>query len=153
MSSTNQSSADEVLRSDLDFLTEQLTLEFQTLSGHRLMIAGGAGFLGYYLVQGALHWNTRNQKSPPIQVMVLDNFVRGVPAWLSALKNNPHLRLIKHDITQPLPTELGDQDYLVHAASIASPIYYRKCPIETMDANVNGLRFLLDYALRQKEQG
>jgi nucleoside-diphosphate-sugar epimerase len=42
---------------------------------------------------------------------------------------------------------------LIHAASIASPIYYRQHPIETMDANVNGLRFFLDYCLAQQQKG
>jgi UDP-glucuronate decarboxylase len=42
---------------------------------------------------------------------------------------------------------------VIHAASIASPTYYRKFPIETMDANVNGLRSLLEYALAQKDGG
>ena len=123
------------------------------MSGRQVMIAGGAGFLGYYLVQGALHWNSLNSSQPPIRVTVLDNFVRGVPDWLTALKGNTNLRLLKHDITVPLPAELGDVEFLIHAASIASPIYYRKCPIETMDANVNGLRYLLDYCLGQKKKG
>ena len=48
---------------------------------------------------------------------------------------------------------MGHVDYVVHAASIASPTYYRKYPIETMDANVNGLRTLLDYALDEARAG
>jgi nucleoside-diphosphate-sugar epimerase len=142
--------AQQVCSTDLDYIASQGHAEFTAMSGRRVMIAGGAGFLGFYLVQGALHWNKRNPTAPPIHVSVLDNFVRGVPDWLTALKADPQLRLLKHDITVPLPAELGDMQFLIHAASIASPIYYRKCPIETMDANVNGLRFLLDYCLAQQ---
>jgi UDP-glucuronate decarboxylase len=145
--------AQDVVRGDLDALASDLTSEFRQMAGKQLCIAGGAGFLGYYLVQGALHWNQANASAKPIRVTVLDNFIRGVPPWLTGLGSDVNLRLLKHDITQPLPKELGDMDYLIHAASIASPIYYRKCPIETMDANVNGLRFLLDYALRQQQSG
>jgi len=142
--------ADQVRWHDLDYLASQGHEEFSRMSGRRVMIAGGAGFLGYYLVQGALHWNHKNSGAPPIRLTVLDNFVRGVPDWMGALKGDPNLRLLKHDITVPLPAELGDMELLIHAASIASPTYYRKCPIETMDANVNGLRYLLDYCLGQK---
>jgi nucleoside-diphosphate-sugar epimerase len=46
-----------------------------------------------------------------------------------------------------------DFQYVVHGGSIASPVYDRKYPIETMDGNVNGLRQLLDYAQRRKEEG
>jgi UDP-glucuronate decarboxylase len=146
-------SAGGVLTSDLQYITQNLEPDFQQLSGKSLLIAGGAGFLGYYLVQAALYWNSQNRSKSPIRVTVLDNFIRGVPGWLTALKNEPNLQLIKHDITLPLPPEIGDQDYLIHAASIASPIYYRKYPIETMDANINGLRYMLDYCLRQQQAG
>jgi UDP-glucuronate decarboxylase len=145
-------SADPV-ETDLDQIIDQLREELPALSGRRLLIAGGAGFLGYYLVQTPLYWNRRNPESAPIRVTVLDNFVRGVPKWLTGLTGTPNLRLLKHDISQPLPKDLGDHDYLIHAASIASPTYYRKCPIETMDANVNGLRHMLDYCLGQQQRG
>ena len=99
--------ATEVIATDLDLLSHQLASEFDALSGRCLLIAGGAGFLGYYLVQGALHWNRTHAAQPPIQVIVLDNFMRGVPGWLMALEQDPNLRLLKHDITQPLPAALG----------------------------------------------
>jgi nucleoside-diphosphate-sugar epimerase len=145
--------AAQIVSEDLDRLVDAGAEEFARLSGRRVMIAGGAGFLGYYLVQAPLRWNERNPSAAAIDVIVLDNFVRGVPSWLTALDGNPHLTLLKHDITDPLPPSLGALQYIVHGASIASPIYYRKHPIETMDANVNGLRFLLDYCLAQARAG
>jgi nucleoside-diphosphate-sugar epimerase len=145
--------ADQIVRNDLDYIAARNAEEFSRLSGDHVMIAGGAGFLGYYLVQAPLHWNARNSNAAPIRVTVLDNFIRGVPDWLTALEHNPDLKLLRHDITRPLPPELGSVDYLIHAASIASPIYYRRYPIETMDANVNGLRFMLEYCLAQQRGG
>jgi nucleoside-diphosphate-sugar epimerase len=145
--------AEQIVSEDLDFIVERAGDELAGLSGRQVVVAGGAGFLGYYLVQAPLHWNHRHPASAPIRLTVLDNFVRGVPAWLTALEGNENLRLLRHDITSPLPAELGDVEYLIHAASIASPIYYRKYPIETMDANVNGLRFMLEYCLAQKRRG
>lgn len=145
--------AQDVVAHDLDYIVRQASEEFQTMSGRALTIAGGAGFLGYYLVQSALHWNKVHADRPPIRLTVLDSFIRGVPDWLTALAGDKNLRLIKHDVTNPLPADLGDIEYLIHGASIASPIFYRQYPIETMDANINGLRFFLDYALRQKAKG
>lgn len=144
--------AAEVVASDLDRLCGSLTTELDQMAGKRLMIAGGAGFLGYYLVQAALHWNARNP-SRPIHVTVLDNFIRGVPGWLTDLRADRNLTLLRHDVTQPIPATLEHQHYLIHAASIASPIYYRKYPIETMDANINGLRHMLDYCVTQRASG
>jgi UDP-glucuronate decarboxylase len=145
--------AKQVLEADLEFLVQRLEGEFSAMQGKRLFISGGAGFLGYYLVQSVLHWNQTRKGTEPIAVTVCDNYIRGVPAWLTRLEGDPVLTLLRHDITQPLPSTLPPFDYIIHAASIASPIYYRKHPIETMDANVNGLRLLLDRFRDQKNQG
>lgn len=152
--STRMQNALDVVRADLDFITRALDGELAALAGKRLLISGGAGFLGYYLVQAALHWNAGpGAAGSRIEVIVCDNYVRGIPAWLTELQGNPALTLLKHDITQPLPPSVGTLDYIVHAASIASPTFYRKFPIETMDANVNGLRLLLDRAREQLAAG
>jgi nucleoside-diphosphate-sugar epimerase len=108
------------------------------------VVTGGAGFLGYYLVQAALRSN--------VFVTVYDNYARGVPPWLSELEEDA-LRLVEHDVREPLPGEIPEFDYIIHAAGIASPTYYRKHPIETIDANVGGLRTFLEYARRRQESG
>jgi nucleoside-diphosphate-sugar epimerase len=148
----SQKTADEIVTEDLSDMATRLAAEFGKLSGKKLLIVGGGGFLGYYLVQAPLAWNRLN-KGPAIDVTVYDNWIRGTPGWLDGLKTDPHLTLVTHDITNPVPSGAPDFDFIIHAASIASPIYYRKHPIETMDANVNGLRHLLEYALKQKKSG
>ena len=145
--------AQDVINQDLEYICSNLQEEFGCLSGQKLLIVGGAGFLGYYLVQSILHWNKTASETQTIKLTVYDNYIRGVPDWLTRLAPDKNLTLVKHDITQPLPEDMGDFQYIIHAASIASPIYYRKYPIETMDANVNGLRNLLEYCRAQKEQG
>jgi dTDP-glucose 4,6-dehydratase/UDP-glucuronate decarboxylase len=144
--------AADVVKADLEHLCHHLAEDFAGMEGKRLLIVGGAGFLGYYLVQAALAWN-RARAAQPISVTVFDNYMRGVPDWLTALEGDANLTLRRHDITAPLPADMGNFDYIIHAASIASPIYYRKFPIETMDANVNGLRALLEYARAQAGAG
>ncbi len=139
--------ADQIVSQDLDYICQNAGRELSALSGKKVLLTGGAGFLGYYLVQAMLHWNARNESA--IALTVFDNYIRGVPEWLSRLEENPNLRLEKHDITMPLPGDMDDYAYIIHAASIASPTFYRKFPIETMDANVNGLRILLEYCQGQ----
>jgi nucleoside-diphosphate-sugar epimerase len=141
-----------VIEADLEYICRSLTSEFSEMAGKRLLIVGGAGFLGYYLVQSVLQWN-RVSDGAPIQVTVYDNYIRGVPQWLTGLSGDPQLSVTRHDITQPLPPDIDDFQFVIHAASIASPTFYRQFPIETMDANVNGLRTLLEYARRQQKRG
>lgn len=144
-------SAKDVIDADLNYIHQNTVSEFGNIAGQNLLITGGAGFLGYYLVQTVLFWNSKVDSSQWIKLTVMDNFMRGMPAWLKDLKEDANLNILKHDITKPLPANLEDAQYIIHAASIASPTYYRKFPVETMDANVNGLRFLLEYAKGRQE--
>lgn len=145
-------SLDDLLNRDLDYVCGNLKEEFGRMAGKNLLITGGAGFLGYYLVLAALHWNKTAAAGDKISVTVYDNFVRGTPAWLAELEGNSHLSVQRQDLIQPLPKNMGDFQFIVHAAGIASPMYYRKYPLQTIDANINGLRNLLDYSVRQAER-
>ncbi len=144
-------SAQDVVTADLDYIIASLREEFSAMAGKHLLVVGGGGFLGYYLVQAPLAWN-RQHPEQAIEITVYDNWSRGVPGWLKSFEGDPALRLVTHDITTPLPADAPAFDYIVHAASIASPTFYRQHPIATMDANVNGLRHLLDHVLL-KQQG
>ncbi len=146
-------SLEQLLDHDLSYICECLTQEFEKLAGRRLLITGGAGFLGYYLVQAALHWNDNRTVGKPVHLTVYDNYFRGQPEWLEALSGRPDLELFQQDMSKPLPNDIPDFDYIIHAAGIASPIYYRKFPIECMDTNINGLRNLLEYCVKQKTDG
>ncbi|MEL6830724.1 MAG: NAD-dependent epimerase/dehydratase family protein [Pseudomonadota bacterium] len=141
--------AADVVAGDLAYMVERLDEEFSTMSDKALLIIGGGGFLGYYLVQAVLHWNKVSGQLP-INLTVLDNWARGMPDWIEDLKSDPNLTLGTHDVREPLPESLPDFQFIIHAASIASPIFYRQFPIETMDANVNGLRHLLEYCRAQQ---
>jgi len=83
----------QLLEEDLEAVCSDLDAELGEMAGSALLITGGGGFLGYYLVQAALHWNrTRGPARGAIDVTVFDNYLRGVPAWLEALRGEP-LRL------------------------------------------------------------
>ena len=143
---------EELLRRDLDYICGNLRDEFDHMAGHKLLITGGAGFLGYYLVQAALHFN-RTAGNQPIHVTVWDNFIRGSPAWLTGLRGTPNLAIEQRDLIEPLPQPMPEFQWIIHAAGIASPPFYRKYPIKTIDANINGLRNLLDYSAAQAHRG
>ena len=141
-----------ILQSDINFISKSVTEDLDNLSGKNILLTGGAGFLGYELSH-LFSQVGETDKRDTIQLTIYDNLVRGSKKWLNILSHRTNVSLIRHDITKPIPDDAPDFDYIIHAASIASPIYYRKFPIETIDANVNGLRNLLEYAKKRDELG
>jgi dTDP-glucose 4,6-dehydratase/UDP-glucuronate decarboxylase len=133
-----------VVKNDVKEISDSLQDKINDLAGQTLLIAGGAGFLGYYLIHTLLYIND-NILEKPCKVICLDNFIRGTHLWLYNLKNRSDIKIIKADVTSFDYKEIEKIDYIIYAASIASPTFYRKYPIETMDVNVNGLRNLLNY--------
>jgi len=141
----------EFLEKDLDYICANLQSEFGRLSGKRLLITGGAGFLGYYLALSVLHYNRRAAAADTINLTIWDNFMRGMPRWLDEVRGTAHISVEKRDLTMPLPAPMGDYQWIIHAAGIGSPTYYRKYPLQTIDSNITGLRNLLEYCVQQRD--
>ena len=138
---------EDVLEADLDLFREDLDGVLADMSGKRLLLTGGAGFLGYYLIEAVLDWNRRHDAEPErIRLTVFDNFARGRPPWFQRYDGVPGLTVETRSLSEPLPADLPGFSYVIHAAGIASPHVYREYPLETIDANIIGLRNLLDEA-------
>jgi UDP-glucuronate decarboxylase len=123
------------------------------LRGAVIVITGCAGFLGFYLMQ----FLVGSARSLGIRKVIgLDTFLLEKPAWLGSLqREHPDvLELRTFDISRDrLDSVTGAEvaNFVVHMASIASPTFYRKYPVETIDANIWGLRHLLDHYKESNE--
>lgn len=144
-STTSLRISQQVLEIDTAYMSEKLNDSFRQMSGETLYITGGAGFLGLYLTMAPLAWNKKHKDQKPIQVVISDIFKLGRPDWLASIQDDPNLKIITHDATKGLPLDLKP-NWIIHAASFASPIWYREFPIETIYANINGLAPLLEYS-------
>ena len=111
--------------------------------GKSILITGAAGFLGTQFAYYFSNLNKSQLIEKPIKVYLWDNFIRGYPDWIEDFKTNNNFVIEKKDLIND--SDYPDVNYIIHAASIASPIFYRKNPIETMDANVIGFRNLLNF--------
>ncbi len=115
--------------------------------GGILLVTGCAGFLGFYLIQYFLHYA---EQLGIRKVIGLDNFLFGKPSWLLQLTETyPNLLSLRaFDVSRDRIEEVDgarDVRYVIHGASIASPTFYRRYPLATIDANIWGLRRLLDF--------
>jgi hypothetical protein len=88
----------ELLDEDLSAICRDLSGELGKMSGNRLLLTGGGGFLGYYLVQSVLHWNDTRAGRDKIDLVVYDNYARhsrlarGLPR-----ARRPDARAPRHD--------------------------------------------------------
>lgn len=138
------------LAEDLLRVEKQLGGRHEAFLGKRVLVTGAAGFLGFNLLHFFSHLNAGFRGAESVTVVAADNYLRGQPRWLRELVNaDAHVILRPHDVTKPWPESDGRFDFIVHCASVASPIYYRKYPLETLDANVTGLRNMLELAREQ----
>jgi len=136
------------IQADIEEIINRINKETKILENKTILIAGAAGFLPSYLVHTLSYANTRFFKKPS-RIICLDNYQTGVPERLRPWEGRKDIKFIKGDVTKPIKLK-EHVDYIVHGASIASPIWYRKFPLETIDANVTGTRRLLDLARENK---
>lgn len=103
----------------------------------RILVAGGAGFIGGHLCEKLLGKGN--------QVICVDNFYSGHKANIHHLLPNPNFEVIRHDVNLPLYVEV---DEIYNLACPASPIYYQKDPVQTTKTSVLGSINLLGLAKR-----
>ncbi len=128
---------------DIVEIVDRLGDDVRMFEGKTVLLAGGAGFLGRYFVAVFSHLN-RHVLRRPVTVLAIDNMVTAGP-FGELIKSDRAVTYINHDVIRPLDLR-DDVHYVIHAAGIASPFYYRRFPLETLDVAVTGTRNLLEVA-------
>jgi UDP-glucuronate decarboxylase len=101
----------------------------------RILVTGGAGFLGSHLCERLLLMGD--------EVLCLDSLFTGSRQNVAHLLGHSHFELLRHDVTQPLTVEV---DQIYHLACPASPIHYQRNPVRTIRTAVEGTLNMLDMA-------
>jgi UDP-glucuronate decarboxylase len=103
----------------------------------RVLITGGAGFLGSHLCDRLI--------KDGLDVLCVDNFFTGSKANIAHLMQNPYFEVMRHDVTYPLHVEV---DQIYNLACPASPIHYQFDPVQTTKTSVHGAINMLGLAKR-----
>ncbi len=103
----------------------------------RILITGGAGFIGSHLCDLLLEHNH--------EVIVADNLITGRVENITHLMGKPNFNFIRHDVTEPLFLE-GPLDVIFHLASLPSPVDYLEMPIKTLKVGALGTYYILGLA-------
>ena len=107
------------------------------MSGKRIVVTGGAGFLGSHLCDRLIDSGA--------EVVCVDNFFTGSKSNVAHLLSSPRFEIVRHDVVQPI---LLEADQIYNFACPASPVHYQYNPVKTIKTNVMGAINMLGLAKR-----
>ncbi|MGO9452557.1 MAG: NAD-dependent epimerase/dehydratase family protein [Candidatus Binataceae bacterium] len=138
--------ANPILIDDLRHIHNSIVGHASKLRNATVLVTGCGGFLGFYMMEYLVRYADNLGLE---RIIGLDSFLFGRPSWLEELQAESSGKLevrafdVSRDDLASVPGALT-AEFVIHMASIASPTFYRERPLETVDANVWGLRGLLE---------
>lgn len=133
-----------VVKEDLARIRDAIADKSGKFKDSNVFITGCCGFLGYYFLH---FFNAYKDELGIKEIVAVDNFQTGQPEWLKPLVEEGRITFKKFDVVKDdvrtIERNKGNA-FVIHMASIASPVFYRQFPIETIEANIWGLKTLLD---------
>lgn len=137
----------KIVTLDIQNIVREIKRDALVLSGKTILITGGSGFLGKYFLYSLQYLNKKVLKNP-CKIISVDNYITGKDEKKSSLFQDENFIFIHHDVRKALSLR-NRIDYIVHAAGIASPIYYMKYPLETLEVATLGTRNMLELARKK----
>ena len=133
------------LSSDIAEIAQNLGKVASDFSGKTILLTGGRGFLGRYFTDVFAYLN-KNILDKPCRLVSFDNHITS-GKFGEQITEYPGVEFKEHNVIDPLKWEEG-ADFIIHAAGIASPYYYRAYPLETLEVATVGTRNVLELAKR-----
>jgi dTDP-glucose 4,6-dehydratase len=128
---------------DLTYILTKTNVLFKEFSGKKILLTGGTGFFGKWLLECLLFAN--NNGSLDIKVYILSRNPEAFNIWFPHLYQNPCFTFLKGDVTSFTFDNL-DVDYIIHAATEASAKLNHEHPLVMIDSIINGTRNVLEFA-------
>lgn len=139
-----------IIAEDMATIARGIAEHAHHLAGRTVLISGGAGFLGTYFL-GVFQYLNRHVLERPVRVISVDNFITSV-STTQTVDSDQHVLSMWGDVTYPLPVR-ESIDYIIHAAGLASPVYYMQYPLETIESAVTGVKNLLELSRKNSLGG
>ena len=132
------------LKKDIEKILSDTADIVKHFSGKKILLTGGNGFLGKYFVEIFKNYNVFLKK--PLKLLVIDNSFKK-----NELSKDKNIKFVKADISKNIKINF-QPNIIIHAAGIASPFYYRKKPMETLEVAIEGTKNCLKIAKRNNSK-
>jgi len=137
----------KIIKNNILEIVDGISAEIPKIKNQTILITGGAGFLGKNIVWTLQELNKNHNTN--CKIIVVDNYVTGLK---DELEDDENTILLKGDITKEINLDV-EIDYIIHAAGIASPIFYTKYKLETIDVSIQGTKRVLELARKKQSKG
>ncbi len=129
---------------NLNTIINEIKKEALALEGKTVLISGGSGFIGSY-INAVLYLLNKQVFKNKCKVISIDNYITGSKKNFLLNIKDKNFQFLDGDIRLPIITN-EKVDYIIHAAGLASPFYYKKYPLETIESAILGAKNLLELA-------
>jgi nucleoside-diphosphate-sugar epimerase len=141
----------KIIQEDIEFIINH-NLDWDKFSDSTVLISGANGFLPAYMVETLLYLNEKQNKN--IKIIALVRNKEKAFKKFEHHKNRKDLKFLVQDVCEPIKIKPEENiDFIIHAASQASPKYFGKDPVGTLSANTIGTINLLKIAQEKSSKG
>jgi UDP-glucuronate decarboxylase len=138
------------LYEDLLMLTDGYSIPWVKLKGKAVLITGASGFLAGYLIETLVYFNDTYKMN--VRIVLLGRARNNFQQKFTGYIEREDVSFIEQDVCSPINLDFK-LDYIIHAASQASPKFYNQDPVGTLSANTIGTQMLLELAKSHKVDG
>lgn len=133
-----------IVKEDIERIINRLGDDVKKLSGKSILITGASGLIGSYLVETIAYLNSEKLSKPCKLVGMQKNKIEK-ESRLGYLLDRKDIKFVSHNAANSYspPSKI---DYIVHSAGASAPATFLADPLGTIDVNVNGIRWILEYA-------
>ena len=140
-----------IIKRDIKNIIKRLDNKINALSGKRVLITGASGLIGSYIVETIAYLNSEKKLPRQCKVLGLQKSKITKNDRLGYLLNRPDIKFVSHNAAK-LYSPPFKIDYIVHSAGMSAPFFFLADPLGTIDVNIGGIRWILEYAKKNKIQ-
>ena len=139
----------KIIYEDIQVIVSNLNEYFDKISGSTFVITGPNGLIASYIVDTLIYLNDHRLLKRPCKILGLERLPITKRDRLGHLLGKKDVYFVQHDVRQPYKFR-HRVDYIVHAAGWSAPATFLSDPLGTVDVNLKGIRWILDYAKENK---
>lgn len=138
-----------IIKEDIKNIVKRLGKDVDKFSGKTILITGSSGLIGGYILETIAYLNSESLISSPCRIIGLQKSKITKDSRLGYLLKRRDVKFVSQNAARPYAGK-EKIDFIIHSAGMSAPASFLADPLGTIDVNVNGIRWILEYAKKNK---